>query len=110
MILRGYPFARVVPKETLDVSHYVQFDDFGFRSVVFSGDKAVGIIDQPTFDLAHFESFPIQEKAVDVGFPMWLYGLFCIGWFLRWWLLPVQLIVLLLWLRQREKKSHYSSP
>jgi hypothetical protein len=103
LILNGHPFARVVPKEKLDVSQYVQFDDFGFKSVVFSSGKAVGLIDQPFLNLAHFESFPIQENSVDVGFPMWFYALLCIAWFLRWWLLPIQAILLLLWLRQREE-------
>ena len=108
MILRGYPFARVVPKEKLDVSQYVQFDDFGFKSVVFSGGKAVGLIDQPNFDLAHFKSFPIQEDSVDEGFPTWLYSLILITWYFRWWLLPTQIIFLVLWCFNRydeEKKK-----
>jgi hypothetical protein len=70
-----------VPKEKLDVSHYVTFDDFGFKSVVFSDDKAVGIIDQPTFDLAHFEPFRIREDSANLGFPLWLYDLFLTAWY-----------------------------
>ena len=96
-------------KENLDIFKFVQTDSFSYKAVVFSGGKAVGMIDQPTFDLAHFESFPIQENSVDLGFPKWLYGLLLISWYFRWWLLPAQLIILLLWLLQREKKDQHSN-
>jgi len=46
---------------------------------------------------------------VDLGFPKWLYGLLLISWYFRWWLLPAQLIILLLWLLQREKKDQHSN-
>lgn len=104
LILHGYPFARVVPKEKLDIFQYVQTDSFSYKAVVFSDGKAVGMIDQPTGAFACFVSLAQANVDVDDGFPMMFNALLSIAWFLRWWLLPAQVVLLLLWLRTRQRK------
>jgi hypothetical protein len=110
LLLNELPFARVVPKEKLNIFHYVQMDSFSYKAVVFSGGKAVGMIDQPAFAFACFEPFSRQPNSMYEGFPILFNALLCIAWSLRWFLLPMQAILLLLWLRQRRRKTHcYSS-
>jgi hypothetical protein len=41
LLLKGLPFAHVVPKEKLDIFNYVQTDSFANQGVFFSGGKAV---------------------------------------------------------------------
>lgn len=108
LILHGYPFARVVPKEKLDIFQYVQTDNFSFKAVVFSDGKAVGVIEQPMGAFAYFESLS-QANSKD-GFPMLFNWLMIVVWILRWLLLPVQVFLLFLWFRQRERKTQLSSP
>ena len=104
LILHGHPFARVVPKEKLDIFQFVQTDSFSYKAVVFSGGKAVGMIDQPIGAFACYEPFPRQPVSLNDGFPVLLNALLCIVWSLRWFMLLVQAVLLLLWLRQRERK------
>jgi hypothetical protein len=87
----------------------VQTDNFSYKAVVFSGDKAVGMIDQPTGAFACYEPFPRQPGSLDYGFSMLLNALLCIVWSLRWFLLPVQAVFLLLWIRQIQKKPAFES-
>ncbi len=108
LIFHGHPFARVVPKEKLDIFQYVHTDNFAYKAVVFSGSKAVGIISQPTGDFAQFQPFSDKNAVDDFYFDPWLGIPMLIAWTFRWWLLLVQVIVLLLWLRMRQKRVQYS--
>ena len=111
LILHGRPFARVVPKERLDVFKFVTMDSFACRGIVFSEERAVGWICLPS--TGGFASFvPFSQKPNFEGglvFDPWFDVPLTISWALRWWLLPAQAIILLLWLRQREKRVQYSS-
>src|SRR5882724_5198704 len=61
MTLHGRPFARVVPKERLDVFKFVSMDNFACRAIVFSNDRAVGWICLPS--TGGFASFvPFSDK------------------------------------------------
>ena len=108
LVLHGFPFARVVPKENLDIFHYVQMDGFHKQAVVFSRGKAVGLIVQPLGSPAYFERFSGQANSVEEGLPPFGFiGAVVVASSLRWFLLPVQAIFLLLWLRQRERRVRY---
>ena len=112
LILHGRPFARVVPKDRLDVFKFVSTDSFACRAIVFSNEKAVGWICLPS--TGGFASFvPFSDKTnfengvtFDPGFDLPL----TISWAFRWWLLPAQAVVLLLWLRTRQRRFQYSRP
>ncbi len=112
LILHGRPFARVVSKENLDIFKFVSTDNFACRAIVFSNEKAVGWICLPsTGGFAAFVPFSANPNLEDGVFAdPWFDLPLIIAWSLRWWLLPVQVIALLLWLRQREKRVQYSSP
>jgi hypothetical protein len=112
LILHGHPFAHVVPKEQLNIFQFVKIDNFACRAIVFSDGKAVGWICQSS--LGGFPSFvpfsgqPSLEDAQDFNIrfnvPLGM------AWMLRWWLFPAQLIVLLFWLRTRERRVRHSMP
>jgi hypothetical protein len=112
LILHGRPFARVVSKENLDIFKFVSTDSFACRAIVFSNEKAVGWICLPsTGGFAAFVPFSANPNLEDGALPnRWFDFPLIIAWSLRWWLLPVQVVTLLLWLRQREKRVQYSSP
>lgn len=112
LILHGRPFAHVVPKARLNIFKFVPMDNSACRAIVFSNDKAVGWIFQSSTGgfpwFVPFSNTPNLEGGV--GFNSWFDLPLTIGWTFRWWLLPVQTVFLLLWLRQREKSAKYSSP
>jgi len=111
LILHGRPFARIVPKEKLDIFKFVSTDSFADRAIVFSNDKAVGWICLPSNGgFASFVPFSDNPNVDGAGFDPWLDLPLVTAWMLRWWLLPAQLVILLLWLRQRAKMVQYSSP
>ena len=110
MILHGHPFARVVAKEKLDIFQFVQTDSMSYKAVVFSGGKPVGMIDQPIGAIACFEPFPSQTNFWDYGFPTLFNALSIMAWSLRWFLLPVQAVILLFVATPREKRVQHSSP
>lgn len=114
LILHGRPFARVVPKEKLDIFQFVSTDSFACRAIVFSKEKAVGWICLPsTGGFPCFVPFSDKPNFTNGGaFDPWLdFNLpLIIAWSLRWWLLPVQVVILLLWLRRREKRVQYLRP
>jgi hypothetical protein len=108
LMRQGLPFARVVPKEKLDIFQYVQTDSFAYQAIVFSDSKAVGIISQPLGSFAQFEWFTDKHNIDDKGFASWFELVPVIVWSLRWWLIPIQIVALLLWLRMREKRVQHS--
>ena len=111
LILHGRPFARVVPKEKLDISQYVSTDNFACRAIVFSHGKAVGWIFEST--LGGFPEFVAFTGKPDlVGPPGNNLGFndsLMFGWVVRWWLLPAQLIMLV-WFLSKQKPLHHSTP
>src|SRR5438105_10103729 len=61
LTLHGRPFARVVPKESLDIFKFVSTDSFACRAIVFSNERAVGWICLPS--TGGFASFvPFSDK------------------------------------------------
>ncbi|MGD0904393.1 MAG: hypothetical protein ABR924_15755 [Terracidiphilus sp.] len=105
LMLHGRPFARIVPKEKLDIFKFVSTDSFADRAIVFSNDKAVGWICLPTLGgFASFVPFSDNPNVVDVPFEPWFQFPLMIAWWLRWWLLPAQVVILLLWLHQKRKE------
>ena len=106
LLLHGFPFARAVPKENLDIFRYVQTDGFHIQAVVFSRGKAVGLIVQPLGSPAYFE--PLSEaNSGEWRFPLGFLAFVVTARFWGWLLLPAQAIVLLLWVRQRERRARY---
>jgi hypothetical protein len=112
LVLHGRPFARVVPKERLDIFTFVSTDSLACRAIVFSKEKAVGRICLPsTGGFASFVPFSDKPDLEDsAAFDPWFDLPLLIAWSLRWWLLPTQVILLLLWLRMRQRRVHYSRP
>jgi len=105
LITRGYPKARIVPKDRLDVFNYVTTDNFRSRAIVFSEGRAVGWIYQPMSGSARFEPFrgkpsftlpPEFEMFYDVWLPL--------AWGLKWWLLAAQGAVFV-WFAWKRKNS-----
>jgi hypothetical protein len=103
LILHGHPFAHVVPKEKLDIFQFVKMDSFSYKAVVFSDGKPVGMIDQPNGAFASYDPFPLQPDSVYDDFAMLL-------WVLRWFLLPVQAVLLFIMFYKREIKAKNSNP
>jgi hypothetical protein len=102
--LHGHPFARIVAKERLNVFEFVATDSLRSKAIVFSHGSAIGWIYQPMMGLARFVSFSgtpdFDVKGFDTCFDLWL----PVAWYWRWCFLPLQAIVLLLWLRGRSKR------
>lgn len=110
LLLHGRPLARVVPKQRLDVFKFVSMDNFACRAIVFSNERAVGWICLPsTGGFASFVPFSDKPNFEDVAFEPWFHFPLTISWVLRWWLLPAQGVILLLWFRHREKTVEYSN-
>src|SRR6267154_4461818 len=110
LILHGRPFAHVVSKESLDIFKFVSTDSFACRAIVFSNEKAVGWICLPsTGGFASFVPFSDKPNFENYVPDIWS-AILPIAWSLRWWLLPAQVIILLLWLRLRDKRVQHSSP
>src|SRR6266853_5894481 len=98
LILHGRPFAHVVSKESLDIFKFVSTDSFACRAIVFSNEKAVGWI--CLLSTGGFASFvPFSDKRNLEGGDPWFDVPLLIAWSLCWWLLPAQVVLLLLWLR-----------
>jgi|SRR5436190_8100524 len=111
LILHGRPLGRIVPKEKLNVFQFVSTDNMRSRGIVFSDGKEVGWIYQPISGFARFVPFSAKPSfEVIPAFDPWFDFILTISWSFRWWLLPLQVVVLLLWLRQRGKRVHHSSP
>jgi hypothetical protein len=112
LILHGHPFAHVVPREQLNVFQFVKTDNFACRAIVFSEGNAVGWICQSsTGGFPSFVPFSGQPNLDDVqDFNFRFDFLLVMAWVMRWWLFPVQLIVLLFWLRARERRVRHSMP
>lgn len=105
LILHGYPFARVVSKDQLDIFKYVEIDSFAYRGVVFSGDKPVGLISHPKGTVASFEPFGREfGSPEDMDAHLWFELPLVLLWSVKWWLLAVQAIVVLYWLRAKERR------
>jgi hypothetical protein len=108
LIVHGHPFARVVPKEKLNIFDFVSTDNSACRAIVFSKEKAIGWICLPlTGGFAQFVPFSGRpDLGMDEAFNDWFQfqALMIIPWIFRWWLLPIQAVILLLWLRSREKR------
>ncbi len=103
LVLNGLPFARVVPKESVDIFHYVETDSFAYQAVVYSGGKAVGMIEQPSGSPAYYQPFGQSRRSADREIS---FGLSVLAvWYWRWLLLPLQAILLLFWFRQRQRIS-----
>jgi hypothetical protein len=47
LLVSGYPFARIAPKQGLDIFKFVATDNFACQAIVFSKDRAVGWICRP---------------------------------------------------------------
>jgi len=111
LMLHGLPFAHVVPKENLDVFQFVKTDSMASRGIVFSGGKAVGWICEPWGSFASYVAFSDQPSFEDIEpYDFWFNVPLLIAWSLRWWLLLIQAVILLWWLRSREKRVRYSVP
>jgi len=111
LTLHGLPFARVVPKEKLNVFQFVKTDSMAATAIVFSGGKAVGWICEPWGSFASYVAFSDQPSFEDIEpYDFWFNGPLLIAWSLRWWLLLIQAVILLSWLRSREKRVRYSVP
>ena len=104
LLLHGLPFARVIPKEKVDISRYVQLDGFDKKAVVFSRGKAVGLIVQPLGSPPYFESFR-QADSAPWNLPSAFIALVVTSRFWGWLLLPAQAIVVLLWRRSRDGQA-----
>jgi hypothetical protein len=97
LILHGHPFARVVPKDKLNIFRYVDNDSFACQAIVFSGADAIGWIELPsTGGFPEFVPFTTTRSLDE--FP--IIGIdfcFIILWITRWWFLAGQAIVVLFW-------------
>ena len=108
LILQGHPFARVLPKQQLNIFDFVETDNFACRAIVFSGNKPIGWICLPS--TGGFPGFvPFSERpnfSDDVGpWYLWFDSLLIVAWTFRWWLLTIQAVFLLWWLGTRESSN-----
>jgi len=110
LIMHGRPFARVVPKEKLNVFQFVSTDSLRSRAIVFSDKIAVGWIYQPTGGFAFFVPFSAKPTFEHGDFAPWFDYCLLFAWFWRWWLLAAQVVLLLLWFGFRKRRVQYSIP
>ena len=54
LVLHGHPFARIVPKDRLNIFDFVPVDNFCAQAVVFSHENAIGYIDD---EMSSFPQF-----------------------------------------------------
>src|SRR5712692_5846611 len=85
LLLHGRPFARVVPKEKLNVFQFVSTDNIRCAAIVFSRERPVGWICQPMFGFARFVPFSGTPSLDDVHFDPWADACAVITWSSRWW-------------------------
>jgi hypothetical protein len=109
LVFHGLPLARVVPKEKLDVFQFVKTDSLASRGIVFSKGKAVGWICEPLMASAQYIPFSDHRSfdgfdRFDLRFNLAM----LIAWGTRRWWLPLQAVVLLLWLRRRKQRLHHA--
>jgi len=98
LISHGIPFARVVPKEKLNIFQYVKTDNFRARAIVFSGGKVVGWIYQPMFGFARYVRFSATPSFQNIGNLRWAFeDYLLIAWHGRWLLVAAQVSLLLYW-------------
>ena len=97
LIMHGHPFARVVATDKLDIFRYVDMDSFACRAIVFSGDEAIGWIEQSSLGgFPMYVPFTVPRKLD--GFPsVWPEICFIELWITRWWFLAGQAVVLVFW-------------
>ena len=108
LILHAHPFADVVPKQRLDVFKFVSMDNMRSEAIVFSKGVAIGWIYQPMFGFSRFVPFSSKPEFDNTAFDFWSDYCQLIVWSLRWWLLPIQAVIFLFWLRNRERKSRFT--
>ena len=99
----GYPFARIVQKERLNVFEFVARDNMRSKAVVFWHGKPIGWIYQPMMGLPRFVSFSGPPNVEMGGLDVWFDLRLPVAWLWRWYLVPIQAVVLLVWLRRRAK-------
>src|SRR6266566_7148910 len=88
LILHGHPFARVIPKERLNVFEFVPTDNLRSRAIVFSERRAIGWIYQPTSGFPRFVPFSATPNFMDVGGFDPVFGyIFLLLWVDKWWLI-----------------------
>jgi hypothetical protein len=89
LIRDGHPFARIVPKERLDIFQHVPTDNFRCAGIVFSDTQDIGWVYQPMADLARFVPFSgtpslVVGGSIDPLFDVILLLLYVFRW---WWLI-----------------------
>jgi hypothetical protein len=94
LIRDGHPFARIVPKERLDIFQYVPTDNFRCAGIVFSDSQAIGWVYHPMADFARFAPFSATPTlavggSIDPLFDVILLLLFAFRW---WWLIAVYVL------------------
>ncbi len=106
LILHGHSFARVVPKEKLNIFQFVKTDSLACRAIVFSDGKAVGWISETIGAFPSFVPFSGQPGLEDLPeYDVWFNVPLLLARSLGWWLIPAQVIILLIWLRYKRKRS-----
>ena len=97
LVLHGCPFARIIPKEKLDVFQYVDMDNMRNRAFVFSDGKAVGWIMQPMSGFARFVPFSGKRTLVGLADVDVLTD-YCllVAWWWRWELLIAYILLLII--------------
>lgn len=97
LIWHGHPFARVVPKNAVNIFPYVDRDSFACSALVFEGSSSIGWIDSPTNGgIAWYVPWSSTRFLDDYGSPRVLETCFEVLWMERWFLLLVQAVVFLL--------------
>jgi hypothetical protein len=99
------PFAHVTKA---DVFKYVQTDSLRNAGIVVSDGRAVGWIFQPMFGLARFVPFTGTPNLGDVGDDdLWFDYRLPIAWLWRWWLLAVQVVLLVFRFGFRKRRVQH---
>jgi hypothetical protein len=110
-MLHGRPFARVMPKEKLDIFQFVSTDNLRSRAIVFSDETPIGWIYQPLSGFARFVPFYGRPNFQDVGYAHPQFEDFLlIGWSFRWWLFAAQVLLLFFWFGFRKRNVQHSQP
>ncbi len=96
LLCHGHPFARVVPKENLDIFKFVSTDNLACRALVFSDHQPLGWVLLPTTggfpEYVPFSANPNLKDGALPTLPVCVYIPLTIAWILRWWLLALAIV------------------
>ena len=110
LLLHGHPFARIVPKNRLNIFEFVPVDNFRAQAIVFSREHAIGFIDDEMSSFPKFVRFSprpnFDSPPFDPLFDVVLLLLYAFKW---WWRFTGLYAVLFVFLFMLNRRRHLTN-